>query len=209
MLNYSKISKVPKYNFSAVLLLVAFIILMFTTALAGYVGRYEFEDKFLVFVYNWPTWLNSFFVILTYGGSIFAAAGLSIWLSLRRSLIVIFFVVSTVVTYFLVEAMKQAIARPRPFETLAPEIVARDLQAYGFGFPSGHVAISVVIAYTLHRLYPKVSWAFWVGFVTFVGLSRIYLGVHDLLDILGGASLALVICVAAEILIVKSNKLRY
>ncbi len=58
------------------------------------------------------------------------------------------------------------------------------------GFPSGHATLSTVVALTLLPYLPK-----WIGFIgapIFIGLvclSRLYLGVHFPLDIIGGMAI--------------------
>lgn len=62
-----------------------------------------------------------------------------------------------------------------------------------FGMPSGHAQVSAVlwffIAYEVRRLW---AWCFAAVVVTGICMSRLYLGVHDLEDILVGLLLAIV-----------------
>jgi len=78
------------------------------------------------------------------------------------------------------------------------------------GFPSGH-AVSVITFYGLlaYLLLPRISSAFWKGFViaaalfliAFVGFSRIFTGGHYLTDILAGYAVGLAWSGAAYTLI--------
>lgn len=83
--------------------------------------------------------------------------------------------------------VKLAIHRPRPLNAIYTE--------NSFSFPSGHASISVVfygfIAYILFRQLKKWQHKmavlfFGVIFILMIGLSRLYLGVHFLSDVLGG-----------------------
>lgn len=70
--------------------------------------------------------------------------------------------------------------------------------AGGYSFPSGHTQQTVTIWYSLMREYRK-RWIYISGWtmIVLVGLSRVYLGVHTPLDVIGGILIALAwICVA-------------
>jgi membrane protein DedA with SNARE-associated domain/membrane-associated phospholipid phosphatase len=99
-------------------------------------------------------------------------------------------VVASLIIYLGVDAIKEAVARPRPAGGL--------VNAPGHAFPSGHAAHSVIypwLALTLTvRLHPgRVgSTALIVaGFVLAagIGLSRVYLHVHYMSDVIGGWAL--------------------
>jgi undecaprenyl-diphosphatase len=93
------------------------------------------------------------------------------------------------ITYVAVHLTKAATDRPRPSDALVPT----DLSSY----PSGHAAYAVTwvaVAVVLSRVLPSVASRF--AFVTValvmafvVGLTRIYLGVHWLSDVIGGWAL--------------------
>ena len=86
--------------------------------------------------------------------------------------------------YLLAGFGKSLLGRARPDELL-PDIVALDF-AQGAGFPSGHTALAVALALTIGHYLPRKY--HWIPVVWIVGvaLSRIYLGVHLPLDIVGG-----------------------
>jgi len=85
--------------------------------------------------------------------------------------------------------IKPIVARARPFETaVATRVIDRRPLAYSF--PSGHTAGSFAAAMTLSRLWPAGRVALWV-LAILVSVSRIYVGVHYPLDVIGGAILGL------------------
>lgn len=87
--------------------------------------------------------------------------------------------------------VKHLIARPRP---LADEAL---LHLSTFSFPSGHVAGATLLyglaAVILSRSKPRAQGSLIViggfGMIALTGLSRIYLGVHYLSDVIGGVGL--------------------
>ena len=89
--------------------------------------------------------------------------------------------------------LKNIFARPRP------EMI-RLIDEVGFSFPSGHAMVTMVaygyLIYVVHH-YIQQKWlrysliALLVFIILSVGLSRIYLGVHYLTDVLAGYSISL------------------
>lgn len=95
-------------------------------------------------------------------------------------------------------AVKQLVERPRPPAGLALS------HATGFAFPSGHATdaaavygiLAVLLARSGRRAARVAAWAAAAGLIALVGLSRLYLGVHWLSDVVAGAALGIAWLVA-------------
>jgi undecaprenyl-diphosphatase len=89
--------------------------------------------------------------------------------------------------YFLAKLVKGLVQRGRPSQYL-PDVNVHGLAATGLGYVSGHAAVAVAMAAVaspyLGRRARRVVWALAAG----VCLSRLYVGAHLPLDVIGGAA---------------------
>ena len=148
-------------------------------------------------VQSWRTpWLDTLMEIISVPG-VLAVAGPMVLLAAavlylkgwREESILIFG--TSVAGRLVTIALKELVERARPAED-----VARSLQeAGGYAFPSGHVmhftvflgAIAAVVAMRAgSRVTRRLALAIVLLALAAIGLSRIYLGVHLLGDVLGG-----------------------
>ena len=106
------------------------------------------------------------------------------------------------------EGLKRIIQRPRP------EIL-RLINESSYSFPSSHTLASVSLCGILIYFILKSEWdrnvkiiisSLLVLFPLLIGISRIYLGVHNASDVLGGAILAMILLLI-EISIIEKNEL--
>lgn len=147
---------------------------------------------------DWPDSLRSAFLVITQLGSawiLFALTLLAVWKRYSRLALRIFSEGAT--AFIITEVLKRLIARPRP-AFLIPDMHLREALPAGYGFPSGHSALATVLALALLPLLPKKwRWAALAGIVL-VGVSRIYLGVHAPLDVVGGIAVGVGVVGAAQ-----------
>ncbi len=79
-----------------------------------------------------------------------------------------------------------------------------------YGFPSGHAQVAVVLwMWIAWELQKKWAWILFSIIVFGICMSRLYLGVHDVEDILGGMAIGLVTLVAFGILTTKRFNLKF
>jgi undecaprenyl-diphosphatase len=90
--------------------------------------------------------------------------------------------------------LKTTIDRQRPYETVT-EIDTLLRAAVGNSFPSGHAATSFAGAVILGHFFPRALPALLV-LAALVAASRVYVGVHYPLDVVGGAALGALVGLA-------------
>jgi undecaprenyl-diphosphatase len=141
-------------------------------------------------------WLTTALLIVTAAGSPVGLGLLTVLISSavalgRRSwLPVVLALVGAIGILIVVLTAKVLVVRERP------PIPFAVVTEKGFSFPSGHAAGIAVVAvlsawiltrYLITRWTPQVAvWAVAIGLTGAVGLSRIYLGVHYVSDVVGG-----------------------
>jgi undecaprenyl-diphosphatase len=91
----------------------------------------------------------------------------------------------------LATALKLAADRPRPFESV-PEADPLLGGVGGSSFPSGHAATSAAGALALSLLAPRLA-PLLAALALGIAFSRVYVGVHYPLDVVGGAALGLAV----------------
>jgi membrane-associated phospholipid phosphatase len=94
--------------------------------------------------------------------------------------------------YAQAKVVKHFVLRGRPSELL-DDVTVRGAAPHGLGFVSGHIAVVTSLALVAWPWLP--SWGRWAAgaAVAAVFLSRIYVGAHLLLDMVGGAALGVAV----------------
>ncbi len=96
-----------------------------------------------------------------------------------------------VLAYLAEHLIKFGIKRPRPFLAVHGARLLLEFKNSP-SFPSGHAAVAFAIALTAARFYPRRA-LWWLGWALLVSYTRVYVGEHYPLDVLGGALLGLVV----------------
>lgn len=109
------------------------------------------------------------------------------------------------IAWVLADVAKVIAGRPRPYAVMAG-VVLRQHPALGTGFPSRHTAVALAIAIALVPFLARPLAVVGIAYAVLVGWSRVYLGVHYPLDVLGGAGIGM--AVGGAILLMLGRLLR-
>lgn len=147
-----------------------------------------FEEALFFFFYAESGLLVPIFFVLTQLGSIYFYAFLAtLFLFFRSHVVLIRLLMAGALAYMLAGVGKDLFGRGRPDE-LFGNIVAHDA-ARGPGFPSGHSAMAVALGTVLYLYSPKKWRPLIVVITVLAAVSRMVVGVHTPLDIVGGVAI--------------------
>ncbi|HUC89199.1 MAG TPA: phosphatase PAP2 family protein [Patescibacteria group bacterium] len=158
---------------------------------------------------DWPNGLRPFFLAVT-------LAPESLWIGVA-TVIILFALKMYRAVWQLAAAIfggyaaallaKHFIGRPRPIGFLNDAHIRAN--ETGMGFPSGHTMMVTIVVLILWPYLPKGWRWLTLGFIPLMGLSRIYLGVHEPLDTIGGFALGAMVVSAIRValLILEKRKI--
>lgn len=103
--------------------------------------------------------------------------------------IIVFSVTSLIATYIMVIIVGHLYYDPRPFtQTHIAPLIPHDPDN---GFPSDHTVLLSAIACTFYPFSKKTAYILFI-FAAVVGLSRVYVGIHHPIDVLGSMGIAII-----------------
>jgi membrane-associated phospholipid phosphatase len=107
-------------------------------------------------------------------------------------------IVAVAVADWSATGIKAAVDRARPPASYA-EPKALVHVPHDHSFPSGHAATSFAAATMLTFAFPRLAPAFFL-LAAAIAFSRVYVGVHYPLDVIGGAALGVLVATALRLL---------
>lgn len=99
-------------------------------------------------------------------------------------------------SWALSKMIKRLYRRPRP-NSLLDQTRTRGKEASGLGYVSGHAGVAVALGVAAYPELGRAARVATLVAVPTVGLSRIYVGAHLPLDVIGGAAMGLAVDAAA------------
>ncbi len=103
---------------------------------------------------------------------------------------------------FLIGSLKHWLDFPRPSSVLSPELLhVIGTPKYTYSLPSGHAAFGMTVAASLWPMLPRPARISLAGYVLWVGLSRISLGMHFPADVFAGYVLAVSIVLIVRLIL--------
>jgi undecaprenyl-diphosphatase len=161
------------------------------------------------FVHHRAGFLNPVFEGLSYAGRlglVWMVIALGLALVWRRWGVLVLTVLAVAVADLASRGLKDLFDVERPSDRYAspkPLVTA----PHDAAFPSGHAATSFAAATILTSFVPRFA-PLWFLLALAIGFSRIYVGVHYPLDIVGGAVLGVVIATALRRLVTVRRRSR-
>jgi membrane-associated phospholipid phosphatase len=142
-----------------------------------------------------PAWLyRPLWIFQQFGNIVVAlAVTVAIALLLRRPRVALAAVAAVVLKLGLERVVKQIVERQRPGLTVGHIHARGVVSEHGLSFVSGHSVMVTAMALLLHPILPG-RWKAVPWLVVFLnGFTRIYVGAHNPLDVVGGFGVGLVI----------------
>ena len=172
------------------------LLILLTAGLVARNGRVGSIERWVFDTINGlPDWLYRPVWIFQQLGNIVVALliGLFVAAMLRRPKLAVATVLAVGAKLWLEQVVKSVVERTRPGTSVGDAILRGQVSADGLSFVSGHAVIAVAMATALSAVLPR-RWRtlVWV-LVALNGVTRIYVGAHNPLDIVGGAGLGLLI----------------
>lgn len=165
-------------------------------------GIYGWEVAIFQAINGLPGNLRPFLWVLNqYGTVLTIPLATIVALLFRRWLLAVSLAVSGIAVYVLAKVVKEYVARGRPAALLGGVVERETFSSGSLGYPSGHAAVAWAITLILlpHVSQPWRTVAIVLAMV--VPLSRMYVGAHLPLDLIGGAALGVTAASAVNLLV--------
>jgi undecaprenyl-diphosphatase len=185
----SKLWTLPRHPGDALRLVAGLAILLACTATVRPHDVGTLETDLFRLANDLPDALfPAFFVVMQAGNVLAVGVAAVVVAATRRFWLAVNLAITGVGVWLLAKAIKDRVGRGRPVDLLS-DVHLRGSHDNGLGFVSGHAAVAVAIATMIAPyLGRRARWvAVLIAFL--VCVSRLYVGAHLPLDVIGGAAL--------------------
>lgn len=168
---------------------LAVVIATSIIASSGEVATWEADA--LRFFNDWPDWLEPIMWVLQQVGVLAGPliGGIVIAVVARRwEYVIPFALLLPLKLIFEKAVLKQIVERERPHVTTGPDITVRGPALEGLSFPSGHTTTAFAFAILVAAFLPRRWRPLPVVWAAVVGIARLYMGEHNVLDVVAGAA---------------------
>lgn len=171
-----------KRMFKALIIIIGFI---------GLVISFRYDSQIIVGVIGWrQEWLNPIVLLFTFYGLTIAIPSLLIYLFAKKDIIrASLIMLSCSLALEMAFLMKYILKIPRPYQSLDIMNLAEATQT---SFPSGHSTFAFAVLPFLSKKTENIRFL-WIIFAILMAMSRVYIGVHFMSDVVAGALLGLVV----------------
>ncbi|TML94046.1 MAG: phosphatase PAP2 family protein [Actinobacteria bacterium] len=158
-------------------------------------------------VHHRTGWLNPVFEGLSWAGRLgllWIALALLLSVLWRRWGVLFMTLFAVAVSDWLAMGLKALVDRPRPpLRYVEPKVLVP--LPHDASFPSGHAATSFAAATMLSFASPRLAPIFYL-LATAVAFSRVYVGVHYPLDVIGGAALGTLVALGVRYVVRRTGR---
>ena len=165
----------------------------------SWAGQNIWLDRFMIFSAEWlgyflillliTPWLLTYFIKNDRVSS-WARSALLKW-SYYREMLVVAFGSAIISRFIFVNIIRYFYYHPRPFLVLSDTVQLTDHEMVS-SFPSGHASFYFALATGVYLYNKKAGYIYFV-LAGFMGLARVFVGVHWPLDIMAGALLGILV----------------
>lgn len=171
------------------LVTVSLVVIVASSAIAWDGEVPGWEADLLRWTNDWPDWLEPIMWTLQQVGVLAGPliGGVVIaWVARRWEYVIPFVLLMPLKLIIEKAVLKQLVERQRPFVSIGPDITVRGPAFEGLSFPSGHSTTAVAFAILVVAFVPPKWRPIPLVWALVVGISRLYYGEHNVLDVVAG-----------------------